>query len=109
MALPAIIVKSLPDLPTQINQRCNDANCAEQFRQHPDIGPGHDSLQLSSADLPVNQFWMSRQFSTALDRLPQRRVPAASVDSPALTPFADRGCCRPVLLHLMIYQIADGT
>jgi hypothetical protein len=48
----------LPDLPAQINQRRNHANCAEQFRQQPDIGPSHDSSKLSSADLPVSQFWM---------------------------------------------------
>lgn len=59
----------LPDLPAQINQRRNYASCAEQFRQHPDISPGHDSLKLSRADLPVNQFWMRRQFSSALDRM----------------------------------------
>src|SRR5687767_10762255 len=42
----------LPDLPAQINQRRYDANCAEQFRQHPDIEPGHDSLKLFGVQWP---------------------------------------------------------
>jgi hypothetical protein len=36
-------------------------NRAEHFRQHPDVGLGHDNMKLSSAQWLVNQFWMRRQ------------------------------------------------